>query len=504
MRSTYKVCEDWDDIRLLVKHVKATTIMSHDFETDSSDSADKEGGLKYYSEFSYPTIISISFQPGSAWVIPLGHKESPFKGEFVRVLKYLGDELVCNHEITKVSWNTKFEYKWFLKYGIEMQGRCFDGMLAKHLLDEEKPHGLKEMVARFLPEFAGYGLKTFKGVDLKTLSKYGSLDADLCLRLFIFFETRLMDKGFYPLFRNLFTPLTFTLAKCEFYGIYVDRDYLSSLVIKYDNKIVEQDTKLRDIRKVNRFTRKIIEGKKEARIAELEDEISDLRAEGKAHLIPPREAKIRGIRAGVFTNKKDRELLEPINFGSPKQLIQLLYKSEYGFKLPILERTESGEPSTSEETILKLKDKDKYGFIDGLLELRGLQKLQSTYIRGILDILPHDNMLHSSYLIHGTVTGRLCVSQDCLIYTNRGQISIGDLIPLSPGTIRVDGIKALTHTGDFKDILYATNKGVENMYEVELENGYKIKCTKDHRFLTSAGWKSLKDIKNEDIICWKD
>lgn len=29
-------------------------------------------------------------------------------------------------------------------------------MLAKYLLDEERPNGLKDMVRRFIPEFANY------------------------------------------------------------------------------------------------------------------------------------------------------------------------------------------------------------------------------------------------------------------------------------------------------------------------------------------------------------
>ena len=407
MRSTFRICQNWDDIRELISYVKQTTIMSHDFETGTSDTSDKKGALKYYSEFSYPTIISIAFQPGSSWIIPLNHTESPFKDQWLRVLRYMGKNLIENPEITKVSWNTKFEYRWFKRYDIQMLGRCFDGMLAKHLLDEERPHGLKEMVAKFLPEFTGYGINSYGTASLQELSKYGGLDADLTLRLFLFFEGKLIRKGFYPLFRNLFTPLVFTLGNCEYQGIQVDREYLRELVLKYDLKIKAQDDLLRGIRKIARFNKKMIEEKKAQYLDQLEDEIEELKVEKRAHLIPSRKEKIKQVSLGNYLTKKERKLFEPINFGSPKQMAQLFYESPHGFKFPILERTESGAPSTSEDTIIKLKDQDKTGFIDGLLELRGLEKLQSTYIRGIWEVLPHNNMLHTSYLIHGTVTGRL-------------------------------------------------------------------------------------------------
>lgn len=407
MRHAYKICEDWDDIYELVRHVKTTGICSHDFETLTSNKADKKGGLKYYSHFAFPTVLGISFQPGSGWVIPLGHKDSPFEDdEYPLILQYLGREIFSNPEITKVAWNAKFEYKWFLRYGVTLAGRVFDGMLAKHLLDEERPHGLKEMVARYLPEWAGYG-KAQYDLPLDELSEYCSLDTDLALRLFIYFEGILMRKGFYSLFRNLFTPLTSVLGKCEYYGIGVDRVYLKGLVEKYDEKISAQDQKTRSIILVGKYDKRRLRDKKEQLIEELEKEIEDLEDKGKPAMIATRKAKIRQYSLNIFTTKKERTAMAPLNLGSPKQLIDLLYESEYGFEFPVLEKTEKGEPSTAEEIILKLKAHDKHGFIDMLLELRGLQKLQSTYIRGIYDILGSDNLIHSNYKIHGTVTGRL-------------------------------------------------------------------------------------------------
>lgn len=70
-------------------------------------------------------------------------------------------------------------------------------------------------------------------------------------------------------------------------------------------------------------------------------------------------------------------------------MVDLLYLSPKGFKFPVIEYTKdkknkpTSNPSTSEDTLLKILDQDKSGFIKALLDLRGLDKMNSTYIVGI-------------------------------------------------------------------------------------------------------------------------
>jgi DNA polymerase-1 len=123
------------------------------------------------------------------------------------------------------------------------------------------------------------------------------------------------------------------------------------------------------------------------------------------------EKKIADINSGKFTKK---EAPKELNLNSPAQMIDLFFNSEYGFKFKVKKYTkdkktkkETKTPSTDEEALTLLKDKDKTGFIDGLLKHRELQKLYSTYIIGIDNILSDQQRVHSSFLIHGTVTGRL-------------------------------------------------------------------------------------------------
>ena len=94
-------------------------------------------------------------------------------------------------------------------------------------------------------------------------------------------------------------------------------------------------------------------------------------------------------------------------------MVDLLYISPKGFKFPIVEYTKdkknkpTNNPSTSEGTLTKILDQDKSGFIKVLLDLRGLDKMNSTYIIVLRELVQSDNKVHPTFLIHGTTSGRL-------------------------------------------------------------------------------------------------
>jgi DNA polymerase-1 len=384
---------------------------------------------------SYPTILGVSFQPGGAWIIPLAHKESVFRGEWtdggewVKVLQYFGREVIENPDIIKIGQNIKYEMNWWHKYGITMVGRVFDTMLAKYLLDEERPHGLKPMVTRFIPEYDGYDLpgqpgpkastekliEFWSNVPLHDLSQYCALDADLTFRLWIFFERRLIDSGFYTLFRNMMMMASRVLAEAEWRGMTVDRDYLKGLVEIYAVKIEECENRIRNNPVIIRYEKARLKAVKKEMIKEVREEIRLLKeTEGSDRMIKSREEKVSRYIAGEYTTKKEREKVEVTNFNSPAQMIELLFESPDGFKFPVVKFTmdkktkkETKRPSTDEDVLEELKPDDDSGFIKDLLELRGLTKLNSTYVVGMWERLTSKNKIHGSFLLHGTVTGRL-------------------------------------------------------------------------------------------------
>lgn len=391
------------DVKRLIKHCIATGMCSHDFETTS---------LKYYSPSEVPLCLGVSFQPGSAWVIPLGHKDSWARTIWPKILRLFGKKIIQNPDITKVAWNFKFEYKWWLRCNIKPMGRLFDGMLAKYCLDEEPPHGLKEFVDGKFPEYAGYEDKIDKRVpwaqkDLPKLMEYCGIDCDLTLRGMIFMEPKLIDKGFYNLFRNLLMMATRVFGESEYRGIAVDRSYLETTMGIYKTKIAASDEKLRKNRKLLKYDRRYKRYHLRQLIEKVKLEIEEIEesdAPNAPRLIANRNAKIQNFLAGKFSNK-DR--YDGFNFNSPKQMGEFFYTSPFGLKLKPLKHTDSGAPSTDEESIEHLQKLDKSGFMEQLLLHRGLVKLDSTYISGIHPLLDHVDRVHANFKIHGTVTGRL-------------------------------------------------------------------------------------------------
>lgn len=413
MKTRYHIIKSYSELEKLVEACLKTGYASVDFETNAEP---------IYNDTFKPTILSVTFQPGSGISIPLQHfecSESHINKTWLEWLTYFGRNVIENPNVVKIAWNWKFDNQIFQRYNIYSRGTVIDGMLAKYLLNEERPNGLKDMVRRFLPEFSDYEkYDSFDSIPwskkpLKKLCEYGCMDTDFTFRLSIFFESFLIKKGFYNLYRNLIMPASKVLQSAEKNGLPFDVELNVKLREKYNNLINEYNTKLRSIRTVQRYQNYIIKKRKEDYIETLESEIEELREEGKDRQVKTREQKLSRIIAGEYTTKAELKLIEEVNFSSQKQMVDLLYNSNHGFKFPVIAYTvdkhkkPTNNPSTAEDTLIKLKEHDKSGFIDTLLDLRGVQTINSTFIVGLGDLVQSDGGVHPTFLIHGTVSGRL-------------------------------------------------------------------------------------------------
>lgn len=92
------------------------------------------------------------------------------------------------------------------------------------------------------------------------------------------------------------------------------------------------------------------------------------------------------------------------NINSPKQLAQILF-DDLSLGTKGLKKTAGGARSTKESELEKLKD--KHPIIKQLLSYRELQKLLSTYVDNIPQMVDNESRLHSSLIQTGTVTGRM-------------------------------------------------------------------------------------------------
>lgn len=421
MESRYDIIKSFSQVKRLVKACLKTGIASVDFETNA------EG---IYNKTFKPTILSVTFQVGSGVSIPLCHHEYE-NPHWKRWLKYFGRKVVENPNVTKVGWNLKFDLQIFELYGIYVRGTVLDGMLMKYLLNEEKPNDLKSMVRRYLPEHGDYEkAEKFDKIPwdkkpLESLCKYGCQDTDYTLRLAMFFESKLIEIGMYPLFRHLIMPASRVLQHAEKTGLYLDRKFNQELLESYKPKIEQATSNCLNLPRVKKFSRWLVQERISKYLASIESELEDLDYHNPkdARKIASREQKISNIRAGVFTTKKELELTREVNLGSTIDLPLLLY-SEKGFKFPIIKYTkdkktnrDTDKPSTDEDTLVELRltvknpENPKAIFLDNLLELRGLKKMYTTYIEGWHDKVQDDDRIHGQFKIIGTTSGRLSSSE---------------------------------------------------------------------------------------------
>lgn len=415
METRYTIIKNKRELKKLIACCKSTGYACCDYETNAEPIYNK--GFK-------PTILSVSWMPGFGASIPLDHfetKDYTSPGwNWKKMLRKFGEEVIENYEITKVAWNWKFDDQINQKYQIFYRGTCLDGMLAKYLLNEEKPNDLKSMVRRYLPEYGNYEKQdAFDKIpwdkkELDPLCHYGCQDTDYTLRLMIFFEKKLIDLGLYSTFRNLIMSASRVLTSVEKNGLYLDREFNNQLLETYKPKIEAARQAIYDLPRVKKFEKKYNQEKIDKYIQSIEAELEELDYNDPKdkRKIASREQKISNIKAGIFTTKKEQELIRPINLGSSVDLPALMY-SEEGFHFEVIKNNESGKPSTDEETLTNLRltvkkpDSPKAIFLDRLLELRGLEKMYKTYIEGWNEKVQDDDRLHGRFLIHGTTSGRL-------------------------------------------------------------------------------------------------
>lgn len=415
METKYKIITTKKDLKRLVKACRTTGYCSYDFETNAKP---------IYTEEFYPTILSISFQPGFGCSIPLKHFETEdYCGpdwDWESHLQYLGHNLLEDPNITKVAQNAKFDNQIWELYDIYYRGTLIDTMIAKYILNENRPHGLKDLVRKYLPDHGDYEKQgkfdkiPWDKKPLEPLCKYGCTDTDMTLRLALFFEKKLIDLDFYSVYRNLFMAASRVVTSMEKTGLYVDREFNQYLLETYKPKIEIARNNIMNIPKVAKYSKRLSKDRINGYLESLYKELEELNPNDPkdARKIAAREKKIENIQAGIFTTKKELELIEPLNINSNPQMRKLMYTDPKGFKFEVIKLSDSGEPSLDEETLTKLRltvpdpQSHKAVILDNLLELRGLEKMYKTYIEGWQEKIQDDSKLHGRFNIVGTDSNR--------------------------------------------------------------------------------------------------
>ena len=337
----YKLVENEEELRQLCDFFITKESVSIDTETTSTDAISAElVGLSFSVEEKKAFYVAV----------PANYEEAL---KIVQIFKPLYE----SDKIMKIGQNIKYDYEVLTRYGVTLQGKMFDTMIAHYLIQPELHHNMDYMAETLL----GYqtihieellGPKGKKQKNMRDLSptdiyEYAAEDADITLRLKNVLEPRLKELGVEELFWNIEMPLVRVLADMELNGVCLDTEAL-------------QDT-----------------------------------------------SKIFTERMKQYEQEIYKEAGEEFNISSPKQVGDILFG-----KLQIMDKpkkTKTGQYVTSEEVLQSLENKSP--IVRNILNYRGMKKLLSTYIDALPKLInPRTGHIHTSFNQALTATGRLSSS----------------------------------------------------------------------------------------------
>ena len=302
--------------------------------------------------------FSFAVSPGRAAYLPVAHDYpgAPDQISLETAITALRPVLE-NSAIAKVGQNLKYDMSVLAQYGVAIEGPIHDTMLQSYVLNSVATrHNMDALAGYYLDrktihfeDVAGKGAKqlTFNQVPLETAGDYAAEDADVTLQLHHCLYPQLQaEPSLSRVYSDIDMPLVRILSEVERRGTLVE------------GRMLKQHG------------------------AELADRLNELTQEVWA-------------LAG-----------ENFNLDSPKQLQVILYDK---MGMPVLKKTQGGQPSTAEPVLVDLAQ--DYELPEKILAYRSLAKLKSTYADKLpLDINRETGRIHTSYHQAVTDTGRLSSS----------------------------------------------------------------------------------------------
>jgi len=252
-----------------------------------------------------------------------------------------------------VGFDLKFAIKVLSNHDIILKCQLFDVQIAHYLLHPDMRNSLDIIAENYLgvvlkeeQSIIGKGKAkvSFSSLGSSLITNFASERASVIYNLAEVFEKEMKEIGVFDLFEKIELPLIKVLAKMELEGIALDVNMLKS----YSKELTF------DVKKI---AQKIYE------FAEVE-----------------------------------------FNIASPKQLGEILFDKMQLSTKP--KKTKSGQYSTSEETLLKLKG--THPIIEQILTFRGIKKLLSTYVDALPELINQETKrIHTTFNQSVASTGRL-------------------------------------------------------------------------------------------------
>lgn len=281
--------------------------------------------------------------------------------ENVLIIHYLSS-LFINASII-IAHNSVFDLKVLRKYQIEIPDTVdlYCTMVADHLLDERRRHGLKYLAKELL----GKEVVTYEEAEKashKEFCDYAINDAVYTWELMVWQRPKLLEQSLMPLFTEIEMPFQKVIVDMETNGILVDMDKVRKTTVELVS---------------------VIE-KTEVEMLECLGETYEMQVD---------------LVGGA-------EIKSSINFGSSQQLADILFKR---LKLTPVEITPSGAASVGKKTIDTLKT--SHPFIKLLAKFKIAKKLLNAFFAPMPKHVGEDGRVRPSFNGTGTKTGRLSCSK---------------------------------------------------------------------------------------------
>jgi DNA polymerase I len=303
----------------------AYTTLAVDTETDSTNA-------------HTASLVGASFcgEPGKAWWLPVDRFDPPSLATALR-----GKLLLFHH--------AKYDLTVLERHGLALgDADIFDTMLAAHLLDENRPKGLKRLARDLLGadpvEYSDLTDQLSLFAETPELAEYACADADYTFQLYLRFRPEL---DALPTLARLYdeyeAPTMGVVRRMERNGILVDTDHLAVVGARYH-----------------------------ARLAELAE--------------------------GIYAHAGG-----PVTIASPAALAALLYDQ---LGLPAAGETRSGRPSANNAALEAIRH--AHPVVSLLIQHRELTTLLTGYVDKLPKLVHADTgRIHCNLNQVGTVTGRM-------------------------------------------------------------------------------------------------
>lgn len=418
----YTVLTDLADVRKLLRHFKKAKKVTFDTEC---------GALTPFQDV-FPALLCFGFsdKSGVGYTIPYDHEDSPWceggpKEHERKALRSLLRNFFMDVDIPKIAQNEKFDRKHIRHaLGCGIKGLFRDTMLTHLVLNEQKgTHGLKTLAFAYTG-MGGYEapldkyIKVHKDADPKKggsyanipgklLFPYCGMDADVTYRVddgLIAEEEYQEDEKLRNLAEVFLPQLSVALADLEYAGVQVDPVIVKKLDKEYTTKMKGFQKQIAKLPRVRAFVAAKIKAGKTGK------------KKGVPFVFNP--GSVQQLRPVLFDYYK----LKPIEMTDTGfKLLTSRYariaaeqKKKKGGIVPKFQdivntAVANGEWEwfTTDANTLHEYERQGNELAPLILKYREAETIYDTFIKPLLDRLDPNGRVHSSYLPHGTVTGRL-------------------------------------------------------------------------------------------------